>query len=96
MIIRISDKFVLGYWEWSESYTTYIVSIFKFHALFNHYHPANGSFSLGKSVPPNVKFLVDDVEDEWGYEEDPFDFIHARYLAGGVRDMKKLLQQCYK
>lgn len=49
-----------------------------------------------KSVPPNVKFVVDDVEDEWGYENDPFDFIHARYLAGSVKDMKRLFKQCYE
>ncbi|PGH10991.1 hypothetical protein AJ79_05142 [Helicocarpus griseus UAMH5409] len=46
-------------------------------------------------IPPNVKFLIDDVEDEWGYENQPFDFIHARYLAGSVKDMPRLLEQCY-
>ncbi|KAK2756460.1 hypothetical protein FQN54_005353 [Arachnomyces sp. PD_36] len=46
-------------------------------------------------VPPNVKFLVDDVEDEWGYEDEPFDFIHARYLVGSVKDMKRLIKQAY-
>lgn len=29
-------------------------------------------------VPPNVKFLVYDIESEWTYENNPFDFIHAR------------------
>jgi hypothetical protein len=47
-------------------------------------------------VPPNVKFLIDDIEDEWGYEKTPFDFIHARYLACSVKNFKKLVRQAYK
>ncbi|ERF76624.1 hypothetical protein EPUS_04444 [Endocarpon pusillum Z07020] len=45
------------------------------------------------SVPPNLEFIVDDVEDEWGYEHQPFDFIHARFLAGAIRDWPKLMRQ---
>ncbi|KAL1980063.1 hypothetical protein VTN96DRAFT_4682 [Rasamsonia emersonii] len=48
-------------------------------------------------VPPNVKFIVDDFEDEWVYEnQQGFDFIHARYLAGSVKDFPRLLKQAYK
>ncbi|KAL1994794.1 hypothetical protein VTN49DRAFT_981 [Thermomyces lanuginosus] len=47
-------------------------------------------------VPPNVKFLVDDIESEWAYEDKPFDFIHARYLAVSIRDFAKLIKQCYR
>ncbi|KAL1975821.1 hypothetical protein VTN31DRAFT_4213 [Thermomyces dupontii] len=47
-------------------------------------------------VPPNVKFLVDDIESEWAYEGNPFDFIHARYLAVSIRDFPKLIKQCYR
>lgn len=32
-------------------------------------------------VPPNAKFEIDDVEEEWTYNE-PFDYIHARCLSG--------------
>ncbi|KAJ9219643.1 hypothetical protein DTO169C6_8017 [Paecilomyces variotii] len=46
-------------------------------------------------VPPNLKFLVDDIEDEWGYENTPFDFIHARYLCHSIKNFKKLIQQAY-
>ncbi|KAF2729529.1 S-adenosyl-L-methionine-dependent methyltransferase [Polyplosphaeria fusca] len=46
-------------------------------------------------VPPNVKFEVDDLEDEWVYSS-KFDFIHARYLACAIRDWSKLLTQAYK
>ncbi|PGH00883.1 hypothetical protein GX51_05547 [Blastomyces parvus] len=48
-----------------------------------------------KLVAPNVKFIIDDVEDEWGYENDPFDFVHARYLTGGVKNMPRLLEQTF-
>jgi len=47
------------------------------------------------SVPPNVKFIVDDIEDEWGYETQPFDFVHARFLAGAVADWPRLMQQVF-
>ena len=46
-------------------------------------------------VPPNLQYLVDDIEDEWGYEEDPFDFVHARYLADSIRDWPRLMRQAY-
>lgn len=46
-------------------------------------------------VPPNCRFLVDDMEDDW-IDEPPYDFIHARFLALSIRDYRKLLKQCYK
>lgn len=49
-----------------------------------------------KFVPPNLKFIVDDIEAEWLHENNPFDFIHARYLAASIKDFPKLLRQCYK
>ena len=36
-------------------------------------------------VPPNLKFVIDDAEDEWIYQ-DKFDFIHARLMAGCFAD----------
>ena len=47
-------------------------------------------------VPPNVKFVVDDIEAEWTYEKNPFDFIHARNLVVSVRDFGRLIKQCYR
>jgi SAM-dependent methyltransferase len=46
-------------------------------------------------VPPNVKFEVDDIENEWVYAQ-PFDYIHSRYLACALRDWPRLMQQMYK
>ncbi|KAL1963786.1 hypothetical protein VTN77DRAFT_7852 [Rasamsonia byssochlamydoides] len=45
-------------------------------------------------VVPNVKFLIDDLEQPWVYDR-PFDFIHARHLALSIRDYRKLLKQAY-
>jgi hypothetical protein len=36
-------------------------------------------------VPPNVKFIVDDVEEPWA-DPLPFDFIQCRYMAGSIKD----------
>lgn len=41
-------------------------------------------------VPPNVRFLVDDIESEWVYSA-PFDLIHLRAMAPAVKDWPKLL-----
>ncbi|KAF2842832.1 S-adenosyl-L-methionine-dependent methyltransferase [Patellaria atrata CBS 101060] len=46
-------------------------------------------------VPPNVKFEVDDMEKEWVYSS-KFDLIHARYLAGSLKDWPGLMEQAYK
>lgn len=45
-------------------------------------------------VPPNVKFIVDDVEAEW-VEPIKYDFIHCRYMAGSIKDWPRLLRQIY-
>ncbi|CAK4030673.1 related to methyltransferase [Lecanosticta acicola] len=45
-------------------------------------------------VPPNVKFVIDDAEDDWLYEE-KFDFIHARLMAGCFADWPSLLQKAF-
>jgi hypothetical protein len=46
-------------------------------------------------VPPNVRFLIDDIEAVWIYDR-LFDFIHARYLAGSMKNFKDLIQQAYE
>ena len=46
-------------------------------------------------VPPNLKFLVDDIEEDWGYEDQPFDFVHACFLVGAIRDWPRLIQQAF-
>ncbi|KAJ4212578.1 hypothetical protein NW759_011615 [Fusarium solani] len=45
-------------------------------------------------VPPNVKFLVDDVEDEW-LNGDDFDFVHLRNMIPILKSPVLLLKQAY-
>ncbi|KIW65415.1 hypothetical protein PV04_07678 [Phialophora macrospora] len=45
-------------------------------------------------VPPNVRFEVDDFNNQWTYTE-PFDFIHARALVGSSQNFPRLIRQAY-
>ncbi|KAJ2969077.1 hypothetical protein NQ176_g8856 [Zarea fungicola] len=45
-------------------------------------------------VPPNVKFLVDDVEAEW-LNGDDFDFVHLRNMIPILKSPVDLLKQVY-
>jgi len=47
------------------------------------------------SVPPNVSFFVDDLEEPWAYN-DPFDFIYFRLMVGSITDWPRLLKQAYQ
>jgi hypothetical protein len=47
------------------------------------------------SVPPNLKFIVDDAEDTWLYQ-DKFDLIHARLMSGSFQDWPKFFRQAYQ
>lgn len=46
-------------------------------------------------VPPNVKFVIDDAEDMWLYQE-KFDFIHVRLMSGCFSDWANFLRQAYE
>ncbi|KAM0353294.1 hypothetical protein ACHAO7_000221 [Fusarium culmorum] len=45
-------------------------------------------------VPPNVKFMVDDIEDEW-LNGDDFDFVHLRNMIPILKSPVTLLKQIY-
>lgn len=45
-------------------------------------------------VPPNVRFLIDDVEDDWIEGED-YDFINMRHSCAYLKDVDRLLKNCY-
>ncbi|KAK7417580.1 hypothetical protein QQZ08_011585 [Neonectria magnoliae] len=45
-------------------------------------------------LPPNVRFLIDDVEEDWN-EPEPYDYIHCRYMAGSIKDWPRLFQQIF-
>jgi len=46
-------------------------------------------------VPPNVRYQMDDAEQEWAFPKNSFDFIHIRGLAGSIRNWPELLRQSY-
>ena len=46
-------------------------------------------------VPPNLKFVIDDAEDLWLYQE-KFDLIHARLMAGCFSDWPNFFRQAYE
>lgn len=46
-------------------------------------------------VPPNVRFLVDDVEDSWLNGRD-FDFVHLRNMVPVLKSPVGLLKNAYE
>lgn len=48
-------------------------------------------------VPPNLTFMVDDIEADWLEDwSDMYDFIHGRDLGGSVSDWAKLYAQAFR
>ena len=46
-------------------------------------------------VPPLCKFLIDDVESDWMYDE-AFDFIHGRGRGGAIQNWPRYYEQVYR
>ncbi|VBB81494.1 Putative protein of unknown function [Podospora comata] len=44
-------------------------------------------------IPPNLSFEIDDIENDWLWGENKFDFIHARELIMSIRDWPRLFRQ---
>ncbi|KAF4951582.1 hypothetical protein FGADI_7357 [Fusarium gaditjirri] len=47
-------------------------------------------------VPPNCRFEVDDITNEWTYPDDTFDFIHARSMTGCIPDWTEFYRKAFK
>jgi methylase of polypeptide subunit release factors len=47
-------------------------------------------------VPPNIKFEIEDFNDEWTFELDEFDYIHLRSLYGCVPDWPEFYRKAYR
>ncbi|KAH7625167.1 S-adenosyl-L-methionine-dependent methyltransferase [Sordaria sp. MPI-SDFR-AT-0083] len=47
-------------------------------------------------VPPNVKFELEDCNQEWTWADNTFDFINMRMLIGVVQDWHALFRQAYR
>lgn len=50
---------------------------------------------MPNSVPPNVTFFVDDIEDDWDFSA-PFDFVFARFLTGSLKDWPRFFKQSFE
>lgn len=46
-------------------------------------------------VPPNVKFVVENFEEEWSFRH-KFDYIHCRNLVGSISDYPGLMARIYE
>ncbi|KAK7885767.1 hypothetical protein LTR67_010119 [Exophiala xenobiotica] len=46
-------------------------------------------------IPANCRFEVLDIEDNWMFAENSFDYIHARELIMAIRDWDRLIKQAY-
>ncbi|KAI8245041.1 Secondary metabolism regulator LAE1 [Colletotrichum sp. SAR 10_77] len=47
------------------------------------------------SVPPNVKFEVDDLDEEWNWSQ-PFDYIHSRFMNASIGNWKTFATKVFK
>ncbi|GKT41993.1 putative methyltransferase tdiE [Colletotrichum spaethianum] len=45
-------------------------------------------------VPPNVRFEVDDVDEEWTYSL-PFEYIHSRFMTASIGNWKEYIKKCF-
>lgn len=41
-------------------------------------------------LPPNVHFMVDDVESPWLHPQNHFDYVHSRHTVQGIKDWPQL------
>ena len=46
-------------------------------------------------VPSNVQFEIEDVEEDWLFRKNSFDFIFGRELLMAIHDWPRLIQQAY-
>ncbi|KAK4060194.1 uncharacterized protein Triagg1_10856 [Trichoderma aggressivum f. europaeum] len=44
-------------------------------------------------LPPNVRFMIDDVESPWLHSRNHFDYIHSRHTVMAIRDWMKLFRR---
>ncbi|KAK1460630.1 hypothetical protein CCUS01_08735 [Colletotrichum cuscutae] len=45
-------------------------------------------------VATNVKFEIDDIDEEWTYTT-PFDYIHSRFMSSSIADWRAYLTKCF-
>lgn len=56
----------------------------------NHFYKPSNSVR----VPPNCRFIIDDIERPWAYpESQKFDYVHQRSMSGSIKNWTNLYQQ---
>ncbi|KAJ4122912.1 hypothetical protein NW768_009899 [Fusarium equiseti] len=45
-------------------------------------------------VPPNLSFVIEDIEDDWTYAQ-PFDYIHSRFMSSALASWTDFLTKCH-
>ncbi|KAH6970678.1 S-adenosyl-L-methionine-dependent methyltransferase [Ilyonectria sp. MPI-CAGE-AT-0026] len=46
-------------------------------------------------VPPNVRFIIDDIDEEWKYSQ-PFDYIHSRMMNFSIQNWPAYFANVYE
>lgn len=65
-------------------------------------HPASQVIGVDLSpvqphfVPPNLVYQVDNIESQWTYGQQVFDYIHVRSMANAIRNWPVFLKSCNK
>src|SRR6266498_2013818 len=49
-----------------------------------------------QDVPVNLQFEVDDIENDWLWPKNTFDFIHVREVVLAIRNWPRLIRQAYE
>ncbi|KAH7110441.1 S-adenosyl-L-methionine-dependent methyltransferase [Dactylonectria macrodidyma] len=47
------------------------------------------------NVPPNVQFIIDDIDEDWNYSK-PFDYIHSRMMNFSVQNWTEYLSKIFQ
>ncbi|GAB1318524.1 Secondary metabolism regulator LAE1 [Madurella fahalii] len=47
-------------------------------------------------VPPNLKFVIDDANLDWTWNDNTFDFIHVRLFYGAIADWPKFYREAFR
>lgn len=42
-----------------------------------------------------MSFQLDDLENDWTFREEYFDYIHTRHIAASIRDWKRFIEQSF-
>lgn len=53
------------------------------------------SFIQPSSVPPNVRFVIEDAEEQWIFNK-RFDYVHVRVMIASIRDWPRLIWQGFE